>query len=116
MDGVMWSRQDLLVLLDFRQRLVIVVFIFRLFPRTPEGKAAELERFAWLDLAGKVQEMLKTITVGVGYYVADNEDFVPYLAALRRAPGLQQLEEKGIVSLQMIPWETYGLVRPLPKY
>ena len=90
-----------------------------MFPRTPEGQAAELERFAWLDLVGKVQEMfpnVKTITVGVGYYVVDNEDFVPYLAALRRVPGLQQLEEKGTVSLQMIPWETYGLVRPLPKY
>jgi len=96
-----------------------VVFIFRPFAQPLEGKVAELERFAWLDLVGKVQEMfpnVKTVTVGIGYYVVDNEDFVPYLAALRRAPGLQQLEGKGTVSLQMIPWETYGLVRPLPKY
>ena len=86
----------------------------------PRAKAAELEGFAWLDLVGKVQEMfpnVKTVTVGVGYYVVDNEDFVPYLAALRRAPGLQQLEEKGTVLFHMIPWETHRLaVRPLLQY
>jgi hypothetical protein len=96
-----------------------VVLIFRPSSETPEGRAAELESFGWLDLVGKLQEMfpnLKTITVGVGYYLVDNEDFVPYLAALRRAPGLRQLEEIGTVLLHMIPWQTYGLVRPLLKY
>jgi hypothetical protein len=81
--------------------------------------AAELERFSWLDLVGKLQELfpsLKTITLGVGYYVSNNEDFVPYLAALRRVPGLRQLEEKGTVLLHMIPWRTYGMVRPSLKY
>ena len=58
---------------------------------------------------------LKTITVGVGYYVVDGEEFAPYVNALRRAPGIRQLEEKGIVLLQMIPWQTYGSVSPLLK-
>ena len=97
-----------------------IILIFRpAFSENPEEMPAELESFAWLDLVGKLQEMfpnLKTITVGVGYYLVDNEDFVPYLAALRRAPGIKQLEEKGTVLLRMIPWQTYGLVRPLPEH
>ena len=93
-----------------------VVLIFSPFGETPERRAAELESFAWLDLVGKLQGLfpnLKTITLGVGYYVEENEDFVPYLAALRRAPGLRRLEEKGTVLLHMIPWQTYGLVRSI---
>jgi len=85
-----------------------VVLIFSPFGKTPEGRAAELESFAWLDLVGKLQRLLpnlKTITVGVAYNVGNN-DFVPYLAALRQAPGLRRLEEKGTVLLHMIPWQT----------
>ncbi|KAF8804061.1 hypothetical protein BYT27DRAFT_7340372 [Phlegmacium glaucopus] len=98
-----------------------IVLIFRPFHEiggTPEKKAAELESFDWLDLVGRLQDMfqsLKTVTVGVGYYVVDGEDFTPYVNALRRAPGIQQLEEKGIVSLQMIPWKTYGSPDPTWK-
>jgi len=113
----MWNL--LLTLPSHTHSLEEVVLIFSPFAETPEGRAAELESFAWLDLVGKLQEIflhLKTITVGVAYDVGDN-DFVPYyLAALRRAPGLRQLEEKGTVLLHVIPWETYGLVRPFFKY
>ena len=88
-----------------------VLLIFRPASETPEGMTAELEIFAWLDLVVKLQGLfpsLKTITLGVGYYVSNNGDFVPYLAAMRRVPGLRQLEEKGTVLLHMIPWRTYG--------
>jgi hypothetical protein len=93
-----------------------VLLIFRPDSKTFEENAAELERFAWLDLVGKLQELfpsLKTITLGVGHFALSNEDFVP---ALRRVPGLRQLAEKGTVLLHMIPWRTRGLVRPFFKY
>ena len=114
MMSTMWN--SLSTLPSHSRSLEEVLFIFRpAFSETLEERAAELEGFTWLNLVGKLQEMfpnLKTITVGVGYYVVDNEDPVPYLAALRRAPGLRQLEEKGTVLLYMIPWQSYGLVRP----
>jgi hypothetical protein len=113
MMSTMWN--SLSTLPSHSRSLEEVLLIFRPDSKTFEENAAELERFAWLDLVGKLQELfpsLKTITLGVGYYVSDNEDPVPYLAALRRAPGLRQLEEKGTVLLHMIPWQSYGLVRP----
>jgi len=117
MMSTMWN--SLSTLPSYSRSLEEVLLIFRPTSETFEGMAAELERFAWLDLVAKLQELfpsLRTITLGVGYYVSNNEDFVPYLAALRRVPGLRQLEEKGTVLLHMIPWRTCGLVRPLFKY
>jgi len=116
MISTMWNLLSTLPSHSYSLEEVLLIFSSAL-SGTPEGRLAELERFAWLDLVAKLQELfpkLKAITVGVGYYV-DNEDPVPYLAALRRAPGLRQLEEKGTVLLHMIPWQTYGLVRPLSK-
>ena len=118
MMSTMWNSLSALPSHSYSLEEVQLVFSSAL-SGTPEGRVAELERFAWLDLVGKLEELfpnLKTITVGVGYYVVDNEDPVPYLAALRRVPGLRQLEEKGTVLLHMIPWKSYGLVRPLSKY
>jgi len=114
MMSTMWK--SLSVLPSHLPSLEEIILIFRPFGETPKAKATELESFAWLDLVGKLQEMflnLKTVTIGVGYYVVDDEDFTPYLAVLRQAPGIRELEEKGTVLLHMIPWQTYGSVRQL---
>jgi hypothetical protein len=114
MMSIMWNL--LCTLSSHSCSLEEVVLILRPVGETPEARAADLEGFSWLDLIRKLQEIfpnLKMITVGVGYHMWDNEDFV---AALRRAPGLRQLEEKGTVLLQLIPWRTYGSVRPSLKY
>ena len=117
MMSTIWN--SLSTLPSYSRSLQEVLLIFRPAGETFEEMAAELEKFTWLGLVAKLQELfptLKTITLGVGYYVSNNENPVPYLAALRRAPGLRQLEEKGTVLLHMIPWRTCGLVRPLFKY
>ncbi|KAF8963804.1 hypothetical protein BDZ97DRAFT_976535 [Flammula alnicola] len=95
-----------------------IVLIVRPSGQNLEKRAAELESFSWLDLVGRVQDMfqnLKTVAVGVGYYVVDGEKPGPYVEALRRAPGIRQREEKGIVVLQMIPWQEYGSPDPTWK-
>ncbi|KAF8957784.1 hypothetical protein BDZ97DRAFT_1844691 [Flammula alnicola] len=95
-----------------------IVLIVRPSGQNLEKRAAELESFSWLDLVGRSQDMfqnLKTVAVGVGYYVVDGEKPGPYVEALRRAPGIRQLEEMGIVVLQMIPWQEYGSPDPTWK-
>lgn len=66
----------------------------------------QVESFAWLDLIVRMQEIfpnLKTVAVGLEYYAGNAYD--ESLEAVRRAPGIRQLEENGTVSLCAIPWQ-----------
>ncbi|KDR66715.1 hypothetical protein GALMADRAFT_1138844 [Galerina marginata CBS 339.88] len=115
MVSTMWN--SLSTLSSHSPSLEEVLLLFRPVGETLEVNETELESFAWLDLVGKLHQLfsnLRRITVAVGYFVVD-EDFVPYLAALRRVPGIRQLEENGTVLLRMIPWESYGSPDPAWK-
>lgn len=90
-----------------------IVFVYRPIGNASETAAAELENFEWTKFIGRVQSMfqnLKAVTIGIGYYAIDNEDVNIFLSALRRAPGIQGLEEKGSVLLKMISWDMWGSV------
>ncbi|KDR70102.1 hypothetical protein GALMADRAFT_145126 [Galerina marginata CBS 339.88] len=85
-----------------------VALTFDAVGQTSEGKVAELARFAWLDVVGRLQNMFPNLKVAVRfmYYAVDGEDFAPYVEALRHVPGMRHLEEKGVVSLEMVPWSS----------
>ena len=80
-----------------------IVLTFKL----PKGEeVAQLECFFWLELVASMQKtfsMLKRIVIHVGSW--QGEDFHPFIEAWRQA-GLKELEQEGLVSLDMIPWST----------
>lgn len=73
----------------------------------------EFKSLAWLDFVGRLQGMfpnLKKIVVGVEY--GDKDSLV---TALRRAPGILELEQKGTVPLRVVAIDSWTSVRPLFK-
>ncbi len=86
-----------------------IVFIFGPL----DDSESELENFEWMSFIGKVQGMfqrLKVITIGVGRYVRGKQTEDLLLNAVRRAPGVRKLEEKGEVRLRTFPWDMFGAV------
>ena len=86
-----------------------IVFIFGPL----EDAESELENFEWMNFIGKVQGMfqnLKAVTIGVGRYVRGKQSEDLLLSAVRRAPGVRKLEEKGSVLLRTFPWDMFGAV------
>jgi hypothetical protein len=79
-------------------------FIEEIFVTFSPKTVAEFERFAWLELISRLQEMfqdLKRTVIRVGAYGLYGEGYIPCVEALGQA-GMTQLEEDGLVSFEIV--------------